>query len=111
MKKFILACALFIGSYSVATIPAYAVQTIYASQNLPDDARSITVYEIKQVGGNAWSSRTVSAYYSASENCIYVNEGRRKNQPYSVIENRAYGQENDGRSEYKYYAGGYYFNL
>lgn len=89
-----------------------AARTSYTSSDqLPDDAVSITVYLVKQVGGTSWSTSAVSAYYSRSENCIYVNEGRRKNQPYTVHENRAYGQSNDGRAEYRYCASNYYFNL
>lgn len=77
---------------------------------LPADARSITVYKLVQLG-NKWSSSAKSAYYSASENCIYVNEGKRKNQPYTVTKNPAYGQEGDYRAQYYYTAAGYYFNL
>ena len=111
MKKVILFCAFLLGGGSFFVPCANAVPTSVAADDLPEDARPITVYKVVQVGGNAWSKSAVSAYYSASENCIYVNEGRRKNQYYSVSENRAYGQEKDGRAEYRYYAGGYYFNL
>lgn len=112
MKKIFLICTLLVGAPVCSTLPAFATETtVAAAGELPDDARSITVYKVVQVGGNAWTNSPKSAYYSSSENCIYVNEGKRKNQPYSVSANRAYGQENDGRAEYRYTAGGYYFNL
>lgn len=112
MKKIILVCALLFGISAVYTTHMVAAESTYSSsRELPDDARSITVYKVVQVGGNAWSSSPKDAYYSRSENCIYVNEGRRKNQPYTISENRAYGQSDDGRAEYRYTAGGYYFNL
>ena len=112
MKKLFLVLALLVGISAIVVPTVYATQSAYASPTLPDDARPITVFRVKQVGANAWSNSPVSAYYSASENCIYVNEGSRKNQPYSVYENRAYGQSNDGRAGYRYVAGGeYYFNL
>ncbi len=99
------------GASSVSTITSVAAELSYStSRDLPDDACSITVYKVVQVGGT-WSRSPKSAYYSRSENCIYITEGSRKNQPYTVTENRAYGQSNDGRAEYQYTAGGYYFNL
>lgn len=115
MKKIILICAVLIGG-SALCIPAVNATTVTAtasaaSNELPEDATSITVYKVVQVGGNAWSKSPKSAYYSSSTNCIYVTEGRRVNQPYTVSENRAYGQENDGRGEFRYTAGGYYFDL
>lgn len=87
--------------------PTYTV----ASVTLPDDAKPITVYNVVQVAGNKWSTSSKSAHYSPSENCIYVTEGRRVNQPYTVFENRFFGQEQDGRADYHYTAGGYYFDL
>ena len=112
MKKILLIFALLAGASVATSLPAVAAESTYsAGKELPDDARSITVYKVVQVGGNAWSNSPKSAYYSRSENCIYVNEGRRENQPYTVTQNRAYGQSNDGRAEYRYTAGGYYFNL
>lgn len=82
-----------------------------SAKGLPSDAQSITVYKVVQTGGTSWSTNPKNGYYSPSENCIYVSEGSRANQPYTVTENRAYGQLNDGRSEYRYTAGGYFFNL
>ena len=113
MKKLLLILALFMGSTSISVPYIQAAESSYSSNNsLPEDARPITVYLVQQLrGGNAWSSSPKSAYYSASENRIYVNEGSRKNQPYKVSENPAYGQEKDGRAEYRYTAGGYYFDL
>lgn len=87
------------------------VSTAYYTHPLPDDAVKLTVYKVVQVGGNAWSTSPKDAYYSASENRIYVTEGKRVNQPYNVTQNRAYGQDQDGRAEYRYTAGSYYFNL
>lgn len=75
-------------------------------ENLP----SITVYKI--IGVNA--TCTFTAKYSASENYIYVYErksGRSLWFSYTIFNNRAYGQENDGRSSFRYVAGDYYFNL
>ncbi len=75
-------------------------------ENLP----SITVYKI--IGVNATASFT--AKYSASENYIYVYErksGRSIWFYYTIYNNRAYGQENDGRGSFRYVAGDYYFNL
>lgn len=112
MKKIILVCALLLGGGVITTVPVFASQSpVSASRELPADARPITVYKVVQVGGNSWSNNPKSAYYSASENCIYVNEGKRKNQPYTVNKNPAYGQSNDGRASYHYTAGGYYFDL
>ena len=112
MKKFFLVLVLLFGGSVVYTSSMVAAESSYSSsRELPEDARSITVYKVVQVGGNAWSTSAKNAYYSSSENCIYVTEGRRVNQPYSVTENRAYGQSNDGRAEYRYTAAGYYFNL
>lgn len=111
MKKIILVCALLLGGGVVTTVPVFASQSsVSASRELPADARPITVYKVVQVGGT-WSTSSKSAYYSASENCIYVNEGKRKNQPYTVSKNLAYGQSDDGRANYHYTAGGYYFDL
>lgn len=112
MKKLLLIFALLMGGNSFTAPYLLASESSYSSENrLPDDAKPITVYLIKQVGGNAWSNNPKSAYYSASENRIYISEGNRKNQPYTVHENRAYGQDKDGRADYRYTAGGYYFNL
>lgn len=114
IRKIALICTLLVGGYAASSISVNAVEnsvTYSMGKELPDDARSITVYKVVQVGGNAWSTSAYSAYYSRSENCIYITEGRRQNQPYSVYENRAYGQSKDGRAEYRYTAGGYYFNL
>ena len=112
MKKIFLICVLLAGTSVATTLPLSAAESTYfASNELPNDASPITVYKVVQVGGNSWSNSPKSAYYSRSENCIYVKEGRRENQPYTITENRAYGQSNDGRAEYRYTAGGYYFNL
>lgn len=114
MKKFLIICILLVGGYALFTPSVnatHAISVVSPEKTLPDDARSITVYKLVHVGGNAWSTSPKDAYYSRSENCIYVTEGRRVNQPYSVTENRAYGQSNDGRADYRYTAGGYYFNL
>ena len=115
MKKFILICTALIGgvTYFTPAIDAAQIAPTHtvASVTLPDDAKGITVYKVVQVAGNKWSTSPKSAYYSPSENCIYVTEGRRENQPYTVYENRAYGQSQDGRGDYHYTAGGYYFDL
>ncbi|MBO8447473.1 MAG: hypothetical protein IAC32_07005 [Bacteroidetes bacterium] len=112
MKKFILICALLLGASAVYTTSMVAAESSYSYKTeLPDDARPIRVFKIVQGGGNAWSTSQKDAYYSPSEHRIYVTEGRRVNQPYEVHENRAYGQEKDGRAEYRYTAAGYYFNL
>lgn len=66
----------------------------------------ITVYLIKQVGGRAWSKSAVSATYDRETNTIKVGKFT-----YSVTKNLAYGQSDDARGEFKYVAGGYYFNL
>lgn len=114
MKKLILICALLVGGFTAFTSPVNATHTpatVSSSSNeLPEDRRPITVYKVVQIGGT-WSSSPKDAYYSKSTHCIYVTEGRRENQPYSVSENRAYGQSNDGRAAYRYTAGGYYFDL
>lgn len=68
--------------------------------------REITVYQIKQVGGRAWSKMAVSATYDSEANTIKVGKFT-----YSVTKNLAYGQSDDARGEFKYVAGGYYFNL
>ena len=68
--------------------------------------REITVYQIKQVGGRAWSKTAVSATYDSEANTIKVGKFT-----YSVTKNLAYGQSDDARGEFKYVAGGYYFNL
>lgn len=112
MKNLLLIFAFILSSTYVSVPYLQAAESSYSSINsLPEDARPITVYLVKQVGGYAWSNSPKSAYYSASENRIYIDEGSRKNQPYTVYENRAYGQERDGRAEYRYTAGDYYFNL
>lgn len=112
MKKYLLICAIVFGVLELSTLPMRATETtLSTSRELPNDAQLITVHKLVHVGRNAWSSSSVSAYYSSSENCIYVNEGKRRNQSYTIFENRAYGQPNDGRAEYRYVAGEYYFNI
>lgn len=66
----------------------------------------ITVYQMKQVGGQAWSKTAVTATYDSEANTIKVGKFT-----YSVTNNLAYGQSDDARGEFKYVAGGYYFNL
>lgn len=76
----------------------------YATQS---ELVKIQVYEFVRVGANgAYSRRTVNALYDASAQTIIVGK-----QPYTIHSNPAYGQENDYRSEYRYHAGNYYFNL
>lgn len=112
MKKILLILALLLGGSSVYTSSMVAAESSYsANKELPEDVREITVYKVVHVRGNAWSTSPKDAYYSKSENCIYVTEGKRVHQPYTVYENLAYSQSNDGRAEYRYTAGGYYFNL
>lgn len=116
MIKFFLVCTLLIGGMTVLLPEVQASESLSSisatsARELPDDARSITVYKVVKVGGNAWSSSPVSAIYSRSENSIYVNEGRRQNQPYTISANPAYKQQNDGRGEFRYRAGDYFFNL
>ncbi len=112
MRKLFLVCALLIGSTVTSIFPVIAAEaTISSDRQLPDDAREITVFKLVHISGNAWSASKKTAYYSRSENLLYIDEGQRKNQTYTVNENRAYGQSNDGRAEYRYTAGGYYFNL
>lgn len=108
MKKIILALALVCSTSVMVAVNSY--KSVEESQEIylasASQAREITVYLIKQVGGDAWSKAAYTALYDSDRNVIKV--GRFE---YTVHENRAYGQERDGRSEYKYVAGGYYFNL
>ena len=75
------------------------------TNNLPSDAKSKTVYLI--VGANAVVPK--DAYYSPSENRIYINE-RKHLMNYNVHENQHYGQDS-AKGKYKYRAGDYFFNL
>lgn len=108
MKKTFL--ALLIGLF--ATMPMAAtessVESTSFSQNKKDysELPKIKVYRIVQVGGSAWSKSSKDAYYDAQDNAIIVD-----GQPLTIHENRAYGQENDGRADYRYMAGDYFFNL
>lgn len=90
--------------YVMEAMPAMS----FAAASAEDYTRlpQIDVYLVRQVGPTAWSTTPKKAYYDADNNWIYV--GR---QSYTIQENRAYGQENDGRASYRYVAGGYYFNL
>lgn len=113
MKKYLLILALLAGGSIAVSAPMTAPESTYRSNDrqLPEDARELTVYSLVHISGTAWSSSPKSAYFSRSTNCIYVTENNIKNIPYDVHENRAYGQDNDGRAAYRYVAGGYYFNL
>lgn len=91
------------GGFSAVALPGESSSCVVASASAQ---QSITVYLIKQVGGNAWSTTSYKAIYDSDANTITVGKFT-----YNIHENRAYGQENDGRSEYRYVAGNYYFNL
>lgn len=66
----------------------------------------ITVYQIKQVGSQAWSKSAVTAIYNREANTIKVGKFT-----YSINKNLAYGQSNDARGKFMYVASEYYFNL
>ncbi len=93
-----------------ATNPATGTTASYSSQSEDGRIREITVYKLTPIGqsGNAASSQAFTGYYDAANNKIKVGRFT-----YTVSENRAYGQANDYRSEYRYVAGpgDYYFNL
>ena len=83
--------------------------TNYDEVVLADNTRTITVYMIKQVGGDAWATSTLSGLYNPDYG--KYGEITIKGMTYTVHLNPAYGQERDGRAEYRYYASDYYFNL
>ena len=83
--------------------------TNYDEIVLADNTRNITVYLIKQVGGDAWSKSAVSGLYNPDYG--KYGEITIKGVTYTVHLNPAYGQERDGRADYRYYASDYYFNL
>lgn len=88
------------------TTASQVVNPILSGANdMPDDARSITVYLI--VGTNAGVSK--NAHYSPSENRIYIKEGKYL-MNYNVLENPQYGQDS-AKGRYKYRASDYFFNL
>lgn len=106
MKKIV---TLFVAAICLS---ANAAGTFSASMNkfvqetTVAETRSITVYLVKQVGGGVWSKSSISATYDSERNVIKVGKFE-----YTIHENRAYGQEKDGRAEFKYQAGNYFFNL
>lgn len=79
--------------------------TTSASNDLPSDAKSITVYLV--VGTNAVVPK--DAYYSPSENRIYIMRGKIM-MHFIVHENPQYGQES-AAGKYKYRAGDYFLDL
>lgn len=110
MKKLIL--SLFIG---ISILPIYSEPILSTSPIISEIVSTKVdytqfpkkdVYLIKQVDGNKWSSAKKIGYYDADSNRMWIG-----GVDYNIHENRAYGQANDGRSEYQYEAGGYYFNL
>ena len=74
--------------------------------NLP----SITVDEIHQVGSRAFSHSTKTAQIDWDNMTLYIDEGQRKNQPYTVRTNPYKGYDDDDRGVYGYCASNYYFN-
>lgn len=98
-SKSILKQIYAIGSKAMAS---YEAKT---SADVPQDAKTITVYVI--VGTNASVSK--SAYYSPSENRIYINEGKHM-MNYNIYENPQYGQDS-AKGRFKYRAGDYFFDL
>lgn len=108
MKKIFL--TMLIGLFAIMPMAATesSVELTSFGQNKKDYSAlpKITVYRIVQVGGTAWSKSSKEAYYDAQDNSIIVN-----GVALTIHENRAYGQENDGRADYRYQAGEYFFNL
>lgn len=87
--------------------PCVILEPGTGENDIPEDARPITVYLI--VGANG-ACVPKDAKYSPSMNRIYIKEGKRI-MNYNVYENRHYGQERDSKGAYKYTAGNYYFDL
>ena len=69
----------------------------------------ISVTKIIQLPGGAFSYSTESAQIDWDDMTLYVDEGSRKNQPYTVRTNPYKGYD-DPRGEYAYCASDYYFN-
>lgn len=109
MKKLVLIFSLFAFSATPLLNAANLTTVIEFSSVHPGDhsnLKELTAYKVTQVGGTAWSKAPVTAYYDKSANELHVGKLF-----FSVTKNPAYGQEKDGRSEFKYVAGGYYFNV
>lgn len=71
---------------------------------------TITVDEIHQVGGRAFSHNKKTAQIDWDNMTLYIDEGQRKNQPYTVRTNPYKGYDDDDRGVYQYCASNYYFN-
>lgn len=93
--------SLFVFADTIICFSAHANESM-----LSTTGTEITVYLVKQVGGRAWSKSAVTAIYDSKEKTIKVGKFT-----YSINKNLAYGQSDDGRGEYMYVAGDYYFNL
>ena len=77
---------------------------------IKSDLTSISVTRITQLPGGAFSYLTKSAQIDWDSMTLYVDEGSRKNQPYTVRTNPYKGYDDDPRGEYAYCAESYYFN-
>lgn len=116
MKKLLVLCSLFTafivvnGGYKAFGSEAVCLsanEEISLQASSDDNLPVIQVFKFTLVGRNgAYSKRQFDALYNANEGTIKVGK-----LVYTIHENRAYGQENDYRSEYRYVAGDYYFNL
>ena len=96
-------------NYGTQNVGASNSSTNYDEIVLADNTRTITVYLIKQITGDVWSTSAVSGLYNPDYGTY--GEITIKGITYTVHLNPAYGQERDGRADYRYYASDYYFNL
>ena len=98
-------------SFNLSTLSGDVSSSLTSAEEvvLADNTRYITVYYIKHVGGDAWSKSAVTGEYNPDYG--KYGEITIKGMTYTVHLNPAYGQDRDGRADYRYYASDYYFNL
>lgn len=113
MKKILMLASFVIalGMMSFTIISTHEETKTNASEyNSNINLTSITVDEIHQVGPRAFSHSTKTAQIDWDSMTLYIDEGQRKNQPYTVRTNPYKGYDDDDRGVYSYCASNYYFN-
>ena len=94
---------------SFTIIPAQK-GTISTNKNINVNLQSITVEKITPLSVGGFAFQTKSAQIDWDDMTLYIDEGSRKNQPYTVRKNPYKGYNDDPRGKYSYCASDYYFN-
>jgi hypothetical protein len=108
MKKLIIVC-LGLLTFGLGVTIAHPSETSINGEISMSSTREIPVYVLTNLGGGVYGQTQYTGIYNPD----YGDYGEItiKGQPYTVRLNPAYGQDKDYRADFRYYAGGYYFNL